>query len=144
MEQRLSFITLGVADLDRARAFYAALGWRASSYGEGQGVVFYQLPGMVFGLFPRSELAAETGVEDRHPGFSGITLSYNTRSEADVDDILRQAEAAGGRILKPGHRASWGGYISYFTDPDGHVWEACFNPQVVLDAAGAIVLPSRT
>jgi len=143
MEQRLSFITLGVADLTRACAFYAALGWTASGYGEGAGVIFYQLPGMVFGLFPRADLAAETGIEDTPPGFSGVSLSYNTRSEAEVDEVLRQAKAAGGRILKPGHRASWGGYTSYFSDLDGHVWEACFNPQVILDEAGAIRLPTR-
>jgi len=143
MEQRISFITLGVADLERARAFYDALGWNPARYGEGAVVVFYQLPGMVFGLFPRADLAVETGIEDTPPGFSGVSLSYNTRSEAEVDEVLRQARAAGGRILKPGHRASWGGYTSYFTDVDGHVWEACFNPQVALDEAGAIQLPNR-
>lgn len=143
MEQRLSFITLGVADLARAQAFYEVLGWKHSPYGEGKGIVFFQAGGMVIGLFPREELAADAGVPAEGGGFSGITLSYNTRSEAEADAILTDVEAAGGKIIKPAHRVFWGGYSGYFADPDGHLWEVCFNPQVTVAADGTVRLPAK-
>ena len=141
MQQRLSFITLGVADLDRARAFYEALGWTASPYGEGKGIVFFQLGGLVLGLFPRDELAQDANVSPEGSGFTGITLSHNVRSEAEVDAALAQAVAAGARLLKPGGRVFWGGYMGYFADPDGHNWEVCFNPQVPVLEDGSVKLP---
>ena len=139
MEQRLSFVTLGVADLDRARAFYSALGWTPSRYGEGAGIVFFQLNGIVMGLFPRAELAADADLANTPPnGFGGITLSHNTRSRSEADAALAEAVAAGGRILKPLHETSWGGYVGYFADPDGHPWEICFNPDATIAADGAV------
>lgn len=142
MEQRLSFLTLGVADLAASRAFYEALGWKASRYGEGAGIVFFQLNGIVFGLFGRADLAADAGLPDQDSaGFRGVTLSYNTRSAAEADDIIAQALAAGGRLLKAGHAASWGGYVAYFADPDGHAWEVCYNPHAHIGDDGAVRLP---
>jgi catechol 2,3-dioxygenase-like lactoylglutathione lyase family enzyme len=142
MEQRFSFITLGVADLDRAEAFYRALGWAPSSYGEGKGIVFFQLPGIVFSLFPREELAHDAQVADSKPGFSGVTLSYNTRTQAEVDAILAEAVAAGAVVTKPAGKASWGGYMAYFTDLDGHLWEVCYNPHAELGPEGQVTIPA--
>jgi catechol 2,3-dioxygenase-like lactoylglutathione lyase family enzyme len=141
MEQRLSFITLGVADLARAEAFYRALGWTPSSYGDGKGITFFQLPGMVFALFPREELAHDAEVENSTPGFSGITLSHNVRSEAEVDATLAGAVGAGGRLTRAAGKAFWGGYMGYFADPDGHLWEVCFNPHAELGPNGEVTIP---
>lgn len=138
MDQRISLITLGVADLDRSRTFYEdGLGWRPAD--APGGVVFYQLPGMAFALFGRDDLADDA----RQPidgSFSGITLASNQRSEADVDAVLAQAEAAGARILKPAERVFWGGYSGYFADPDGHVWEVAYNPGWSLAADGTLTI----
>lgn len=138
MDQRLSLVTLGVDDLTRARAFYEdGLGWHAADAPEG--VVFYQLPGMAFALWSRSELAADA----RAPvdgTFSGIALACNQRTEDEVDRVLAQAERAGARILKPAERAEWGGYSGYFADPDGHVWEVAFNPGWPLADDGTITV----
>ena len=141
MEQRLSFITLGVADLDRARAFYEALGWKAAAYGEGKGIVFFQAGGLVIGLFPREDLAEDAQVSAQGSGFSGITLSHNVRQESEVDTALGLAVSAGARLVKPAGRVSWGGYMGYFADPDGHLWEVCFNPQVPVLEDGTVRLP---
>lgn len=138
MDQRISLITLGVADLARSRTFYEeGLGWRPADAPEG--VVFYQLPGMAFALFGRDDLAddARTPVDGT---FSGITLACNQRSEADVDRVLTEAESAGARILKPAERVFWGGYSGYFADPDGHVWEVAFNPGWPLADDGTLTL----
>lgn len=141
MDQRLSLVTLGVDDLARARAFYEdGLGWRPADAPEG--VVFYQLPGMAFALWSRSELAADarTPVDG---AFSGIALACNQRTRDDVDRVLAQAQSAGGRILKPAEAAEWGGYSGYFADPDGHVWEVAFNPGWPLAEDGTVtVAPS--
>lgn len=125
MDQRLSLVTLGVRDLDRARAFYDALGWTAVPQDEN--VVFYQLPGLVLALWGRADLAADSSVED-HGGWGGVTLAYNTRSESEVDDVLATAEAAGARIGRAGAATFWGGYSGIFVDPDGHPWEVAHNP----------------
>ncbi|MGE2835546.1 VOC family protein [Mycobacterium sp. SMC-4] len=136
MEQRISLITLGVDDLARARRFYEqGLGWRAHDSPEG--VVFYQLPGIALALFGRGDLAEDA----HHPidgRFSGITIAINQRTEADVDAVLAQAEAAGATILKAAERVFWGGYSGYFADPDGHVWEVAFNPQWTINEDGTL------
>ena len=143
MEQRLSMVTLGVADLARARRFYEeGLGWRrANKHDE---VVFYQAGGMVLGLFGRDALAKDAQVPSDGSGFRGIALTYNARDRAEVDAVLAEVEAAGARIVKPAHDAFWGGYSGYFADPDGHLWEVAWNPDWELAADGSIRLPRRS
>lgn len=142
MEQRLSLITLGVADLARSRAFYAdGLGWTPSTLGSGE-VVFFQAAGVVFGLYGRDALAADAGLPDAEgSGFRGVALAYNTRARDEVDDVLALAARAGARIAKPAEEAFWGGYSGYFADPDGHLWEVAWNPGFEIDAAGHVRLP---
>lgn len=139
MDQRVSVITLGVADLDRARRFYEdGLGWERGNNDDG--VAFYQLPGMILGLWSRSMLAEEAGVEDGGARFAGIALAYNARTREDVDRLLLEAEAAGGTITKPAADMFWGGYSGYFTDPDGVLWEVAWNPFWPIDEKGRVSL----
>lgn len=139
MEQRLSLVTLGVADLAQALRFYEALGWHRNNNDEN--VVFFQLPGMILGLWSRTALAEDAGVaDDGKPGFSGVSLAYNCRTRDEVDAVLLEAQAAGATLLKPGAEAFWGGYTGYFSDPDGHVWEVAWNPGFPIAADGSISL----
>jgi catechol 2,3-dioxygenase-like lactoylglutathione lyase family enzyme len=138
MEQRLSMVTLGVADLDRARRFYEALGWRR--HGDQAEVVFFQAGGMVLGLWSRESLAEDARVPAGGPGFGGIALAYNTRAREDVDAVLAEAEAAGATITKPAEEAFWGGYTGYFADPDGHLWEVAWNPHWTIEKDGSVKL----
>ena len=126
MEQRLSMVTLGVADVGRARAFYERLGWKASA-ASVESTAFFQLGGMILALWGRAELAADAGIADPG-GFGGVALAHNVRTREEVDAVLAEAQAAGARILKPAREAFWGGYTGYFQDPDGHIWEAAWNP----------------
>ena len=139
MDQRVSLITLGVADLDRARRFYEALGWRRGNRDDG--VVFFQIPGAVFALWSRAALAADARVTDTGASFGGMTLAYNARSREDVDAVLAEAKAMGAKILKPAEEVFWGGYSGYFADPDGHAWEVAWNPGWLLDDVGRVSLP---
>ena len=136
MEQRLSLVTLGVADLARARAFYEALGWEATMVVPDE-VVFFQAGGMVVGLWGRDKLAADSGVTD-HGGWGGITLAHNVRSPEDVDAVLDQASAAGGTVARPGAPTEWGGYSGLFLDLDGHPWEVAHNPGWTLGDDGTV------
>ena len=140
MEPRISLITLGVADLGRARAFYEALGWRASSASTAD-VAFFQGNGLALALYGRAALAADAAVPDRPTGFSGVTLAHNARSKAEADAIFAEALAAGATSLKRPHETFWGGYSGYFADPDGHLWEVAWNPFFPLDARGNLRLP---
>ncbi|HMB75977.1 MAG TPA: VOC family protein [Kiloniellaceae bacterium] len=142
MEQRVSLITLGVADLARARAFYEeGLGWSPSPASQ-ESVTFYQAGGLAVGLYPRPALADDCGLEDPGPQvFCGLTLAYNTRSREEADAVLAQAVAAGGRLVKPAEEVFWGGYSGYFADPDGHLWEVAHNPFWELSPDGALQLP---
>jgi uncharacterized protein len=140
MEQRVSLITLGVADLQRSREFYERLGWRRSM-GETEGVVFFQAGGMALALYSRTELAKDAKISPEGSGFSGIALAYNTRSREEVDSALAEAQAAGARILKPAEEAFWGGYSGYFADPDGFPWEVAWNPSFAILEDGSIRLP---
>lgn len=140
MEQRVSIITLGVADLTSSREFYERLGWRRSM-AKAEGVVFFQTGGMALALFPRDELAKDANVAADGHGFSGISLAYNARSREEVDAVLAEAETAGGRILKRGQEAFWGGYSGYFADPDGYLWEVAWNPSFVIAEDGSIQIP---
>lgn len=142
MEQRISLVTIGVADLARARAFYSALGWKPTI--ETDDVSFFQAGGMVIGLWGQDNLAEDAALPNRAPGdWGGISLAHNVRSEAEVDAVMAAAESAGARITRPAHRQPWGGYSGYFTDPDGHAWEVGFNPGFPLAPDGTITLPSQ-
>jgi hypothetical protein len=139
MEQRLSLVTLGVADLERAARFYEeGLGWSRNSKDEG--VAFFQTPGMILALWPRDELAADAGMSAEGTGFRGIALAYNTRSRDEVEKVLAEAVAAGGSLVKAAAETFWGGYSGYFADPDGHLWEVAFNPFWKIDDDGTVRL----
>ena len=138
MEQRVSLITLGVADLARSRAFYEALGWRTDSP-PGQDVVFFQAGGMVVALWGREQLAEDSGVSDSG-GWGGVTLAHNVRSPAEVDSVIEQARAAGAHIPRAGAETFWGGYSGAFVDPDGHPWEVAHNPHWTVRDDGSVSL----
>jgi uncharacterized protein len=137
--QRVTLITLGVADLDRARAFYAALGWQPAAAQEG--VIFYQMHGAVLGLFGLNELAEDQGRPGAALGTGAMTLAQNFASEAEVDAAFDRALAAGAAVLKRPEKVFWGGYSGYFADPDGHVWELAMNPFWPLAEDGSLTLP---
>jgi uncharacterized protein len=140
MEQRLSIVTLGVADLERSREFYERLGWRRSM-ANAEGVVFFQAGAVALALYPRHELAKDANIAGDGHGFSGISLAYNARNREEVDAVLAEVEAAGARILKPAEEAFWGGYSGYFSDPDGFLWEVAWNPGFVMAEDGSIRIP---
>lgn len=127
MEPRISLITLGVADLARAAKFYDEV-LRLPRVPTPPSVVFYEMGKTWLALWARAELAADAGVPDTPPCFPGFSLAHNVRSAEEVDALLAEVEAGGGRILKPGHPAEWGGYTGYFADPDGFLWEVAWNP----------------
>ncbi|SEG31384.1 VOC family protein [Marinobacterium lutimaris] len=142
MEPRISLITLGVDDLERAYRFYAeGLGFPAHRT-EGQDIVFFSTAGTRLALYPREKLAEDAGSRliGRDRSFPGITLAHNTREKAQVDEILKRAEAAGGEIVKPAQDAFWGGYSGYFADPDGYLSEVAWAEFWQFDANGALVL----
>jgi catechol 2,3-dioxygenase-like lactoylglutathione lyase family enzyme len=139
MEQRVSVVTLGVADLARSRAFYEALGWRSNTPAELD-VVFFQSGGMVFALWDRAKLAADSGVKIGS-GYGGVTLARNVDSPAAVDEAIARAQAAGATIGRPPGQAFWGGYTGVFLDPDGHPWEVAHTPRWELGADGSVRLP---
>jgi len=138
VEQRLSLITLGVADLPRARAFYEALGWRSPTDPAG-GVAFFQSGGMIVALWSRASLAEDSGVTDGG-GWGGVTLAHNVRSPVEVDAVLDEAERAGATIARRGAETFWGGYSGVFIDPDGHPWEVAHNPGFAIADDGSISL----
>lgn len=141
MEQRVSLITLGVRDLARARAFYEALGWKTGAAQEDD-VVFFQAGGMIVALWGRDRLAEDTGVQDSG-GWGGITPAYNARSAKEVDAVLTEVAAAGGRIIRPGAETFWGGYSGSFADPEGHAWEVAYNPHWTIANDGSVTLPEK-
>jgi predicted lactoylglutathione lyase len=140
MEQRVSIITLGVAELERSKKFYERLGWR-SSMASAEGVVFFQAGGMALALFPRHELAKDANISFEGHGFSPVSLAYNARNRDDVDSVLAEAGATGAKLLKPAQEAFWGGYSGYFSDLDGFVWEVAWNPNFSIAKDGSIRIP---
>lgn len=141
MEQRVSLVTLGSADIERARRFYCdGLGWRESAAGN-ESVCFIDAGGVVLGLYGREALAEDAGVSAEGEGFGGFALAHNVASEADVDRVLAEAVAAGATLVKSGQKVFWGGYSGYFADPDEHLWEVAYNPFFPLDADGRVRLP---
>lgn len=137
MEQRLNIITLGVADLEKSRAFYlGGLGWTAAEAG-GDEITFIQMNGVALSLYQHEALAKDAGVAADRSSFRGFSMAYNVRTRADVDATLHEAARAGATITKPAQDAFWGGYSGCFADPDGFIWEVAHNPFVTLDETGA-------
>ena len=139
MEQRLSLVTLGVADLDRSRRFYEDA-WAGGAATPRPRWCSSRLGGMVLALWSRQALAADAHVPAEGSGFAGIALAYNTRSREEVDAVLDEAKAAGATIPKPAEETSWGGYAGYFADPDGHLWEVAWNPHWTIAEDGSVRL----
>jgi catechol 2,3-dioxygenase-like lactoylglutathione lyase family enzyme len=134
----VSLITLGVADLDRARAFYEQLGWRARL--DVEETVFFQAGGLIVTLWGRGKLAADSGVADGG-GWGGITLAHNVTSAGEVDRVIEQARTAGAHIAREPAATFYGGYAGVFLDPDGHPWEVAHNPGFPLADDGSLSLP---
>ena len=139
--QRVTLITLGVSDLERARKFYADLGWRPTSQQEG--VCFYQINGLVLGLFGLEPLAKDQGRPDAKLGTGAMTLAQNFTTEAEVDAAYAKALSVGATALKAPEKVFWGGYSGYYADPDGHVWEVAMNPFWPLNEDGSLTLPTE-
>jgi len=140
MDQRVTLITLGVADLAAARAFYARLGW--VEHRESQaGIAFFQLQGSALALFGREALAEDQGRPDAALGTGAVTLGQNFATEAEVDAAFAAAIAAGGAVLKAPEKVFWGGYSGYWADPEGHVWEVAMNPFWPLAEDRSLTLP---
>jgi len=139
MEQRLSLVTLGVADLERSIEFYRALGWQPHTASVAGEVAFYQVGGMVLALWSRASLAADSGVVDAG-GWGGVTLAHNVETSDEVDAVLAAASGAGARIARAGAHTEWGGYSGVFVDLDGHPWEVAVNPGWRLAPDGSVSL----
>lgn len=138
--QRITLITLGVADMARARRFYEAWGW--APHGSSQpGVTFYQMNGAVLALFGRDDLAADQGRPGAGLGTGAVTLAQNCADDAETDAVFQAALEAGAAVLKRPEKVFWGGYSGYFADPDGHVWEIATNPFWPLASDGSLTLP---
>jgi catechol 2,3-dioxygenase-like lactoylglutathione lyase family enzyme len=139
MDQRISLITLGVADVGRSTAFYQALGWKRWTGIDAPEITFFQCGAMVLALYAAANLAADTGLA--HPSPGGITLAVNVRTRDEVIATLDQAVTAGATVLKAAEGKPWGGFVGYFADPDGHPWEVAWVPQFPLAADGGLILP---
>jgi len=127
MEPRISLITLGVADLDKATRFYEeCLGLPRLQ--TPPSITFFELGKTWLGLWPRENLADDAGLSPDGSGFRGFSLAHNVRSPAEVDALLAHVETCGAKVVKPAHATDWGGYSGYFTDPDGFLWEVAHNP----------------
>ncbi len=141
MRQKLNIVTLGVEDFQRSLNFYQnGLNWKTSS-ASTENIAFFQLGGIVFALYPRDKLAEDVTIAPEGHGFSGITLAYNAKNEAEVDEVLRNVEKLGAKIVKKAQKVFWGGYSGYFADPDGHLWEVAWNPFFEFDDSDNLVIP---
>lgn len=139
MRQKLNLITLGVHDFNRSLNFYEGIGWKKSDKSMDD-LALFPLGGITLALFPIAELAKDTTLVYQPSSFSGLTLAYNTKSEAEVDEVLKRVEALGGEIVKPAQKAFWGGYSGYFKDLDGYVFEVAHNPFWPLDENDNLIL----
>jgi uncharacterized protein len=143
VEQRVSLITLGVADVGRAMTFYERLGWQGQEVEE---TVFFQAGGMAVVLWARDKLADDAGIDagigtETASGFGGVALAHNVRSRAEVDALLAAAADAGAEITRAARDTFYGGYAGYFRDPDRHLWEVAWNPGFALGPDGSITVP---
>jgi predicted lactoylglutathione lyase len=141
MRQKFTLITLGVEDMKKSLAFYEkGLGWKRSSASNGD-IVLFPLGGIVLSLYPRKLLAEDATVKEKGTGFSGITISYNAKSEKEVNEVMKKVEKAGATIVKKAQKVFWGGYSGYYKDPDGHLFEVAYNPFWELDKNDNLKLP---
>ena len=140
MKPRITLLTLGVDDLERAVRFYRdGLGFKTEGIVGAQfehgAVAFFDLQsGLKLALWPRASIAHDTGLPAAAPAATEFTIGHNVGSKAEVDAVMAQAQAAGATIVKPAHDTFWGGYAGYFQDPDGHLWEVAWNPQWTVEA----------
>jgi catechol 2,3-dioxygenase-like lactoylglutathione lyase family enzyme len=145
MNLRLTVVTLGVDDVERAAAFYEAGLGLTPSAASGGDIRFYACGAAVLALYPRRALLEDACLPENRlapaGSFDGATLACNCASRAEVDELLVRAVAAGARLAKPAQETFWGGYSGYFEDPDGHLWEVAFAPMFQLDARGGLILP---
>jgi catechol 2,3-dioxygenase-like lactoylglutathione lyase family enzyme len=133
MRQKLNLITLGVDNFEKSLAFYEkGLGWKKSDKGTDD-LALFPLGGITLALYTRKELADDTTLKYTPTEFSGLTLSYNAKSEKEVDEVLAKVKQLGATIVKPGQKVFWGGYSGYFKDLDGHLFEVAYNPFWELD-----------
>jgi uncharacterized protein len=133
VNQRLHIITLGVYDFKTSVEFYTkTLGWKPSS-ASNDNIAFFQAGGVALAIYPREKLAEDAVIAPEGSGFSGITVAYNARSESEVDEIIADLKAKGVKIVKDPQKVFWGGYSSYFADPDDYRWEVAYNPFFVFD-----------
>ncbi|MEP3245945.1 MAG: VOC family protein [Sneathiella sp.] len=128
MDQRISIITLGVADLKKSRAFYEALGWQVASVQQAEEIVAFDLNAMTLALYPLDKLEEDAKVEVTKSRYSAMTIAYNVNTPEEVDSALQEAVQAGGELVKAAEKVFWGGYSGYFADPDGTLWEVAHNP----------------
>lgn len=134
MEQRLTLITLGVKNLQRAKDFYIKVfGWQPTA-ASTDGIVFFRLQGLHLALFPQESLADDAGVAADGKGFRRFSLAHNVGSEQEVDELVAILEEKGATVLKRPEKVFWGGYSSYIADPDENLWEIAYNPFLPLDA----------
>lgn len=128
MEQRMTFITLGVFDLNKSIDFYEnKFGWERSEL-SNESIIFYKLNGIHLALYDREELAKDATIDPSGNGFRSFTMAYNTRSEKEVDDLVENLSRQGVPVIKEPQKVFWGGYSSYLADPDGNLWEIAYNP----------------
>jgi len=138
MDQRISFVTLAVGDLDATRRFYCdGLGWTPEVDVPGEVLMFKAGPLLVLSLWERSHFEAEVGAVQTGPGVAPVTIAHNLPTPEGVDEVLETARAAGATVVQPAEHRDWGGYSGYFADPDGYRWEIAYNPGPV----GEVVLP---
>jgi uncharacterized glyoxalase superfamily protein PhnB len=141
LEPRISFVTLGVHDFDRALRFYRdGLGLPLSKASQDD-VAFFQMGGMVLALYPWDKLAEDATVTHEGTGFRGVALAYNVRKRDEVAETLALAESAGGKVVKPAQDTFWGGHAGYFADTEGHLWEVAWNPHIPFREDGGLKLP---
>lgn len=139
MKPAISVITLGVSDMANSVRFYRdglGLLTRAS---EKDQIAFFEMKGTMLALFPRHELAVDANISPAGSGFAGITLSHNVSSMKEVDDLISTIRKIGGNVVKVPQETAWGGYGSYFADPDGYLWEVVYNPKWKVDEEGLVI-----
>ena len=140
MKPRINIITLGVDDFNQSVNFYEkGLGWIKSKTSKDD-IAFFKLNGIVLALYPRKLLAEDAALPNNGKGFSGITLAYNAKTEEEVDEVISKVEKLGAIIIKRPQKVFWGGYGSYFKDPNGHLFEVAFNPYLNFDDNDNLIL----